>query len=439
MGANDPWVNYPFRWAVTVNVIRQSHSSHLTPTPYAYDGLDVHVGDWIADITAGISVKVIGFLSQGYQNVVLICEDVDRFNTFTDVTATGLGIFNPGNGVVFSLNDEGLPVLGPMSAVATMLRSNPAWQQDQISRFQYRNYTKTFYPVLQPGANLLEGDPISLGTDALYHKTMANSAACAAIIGHVTSVGAPGPDWFTYRPLGKVCTNLNPPLPGLPGELIYWTATGMSNVVSANWAVPQYIRVDATTGVEIGRGIDVSGGFGRSTRSLVGNAATIANSVQTLQTGDLVVMTNDGPPATETDYIVTKTGVLRPIGANTAAEPVGGFFTVVVAPSVPLIPVTVMGIPLMAIQAGTLAVGQQITDISLTIQQPFGATVIASIGTDQDKDTILSRAMIDLTYNGSYDYQPDGVTAVLVATPVYVFLNFMGTTAGHAVIVVTYI
>jgi len=86
----------PYRWQLELTVDQQSHSSHLTRDPFKYNGLDVNAGDWITGTTSGVAVKIISILSKTETNVSCIVEDVDRFNTFHDATASGNGIFSAG-------------------------------------------------------------------------------------------------------------------------------------------------------------------------------------------------------------------------------------------------------------------------------------------------------------------------------------------------------
>src|SRR3954468_11238127 len=115
MGVGDQWTGRPYQWTVTFNITPQMHSNHLTPTPFYYTGMNVVVGDWFADLNLGLSVKLVQIISQNDTRVVALCEDVDRFNTFSDPSQQGTGIGGVGLGFIFTLNDESLPVLLPMT------------------------------------------------------------------------------------------------------------------------------------------------------------------------------------------------------------------------------------------------------------------------------------------------------------------------------------
>src|SRR6478752_5759664 len=111
-GTGDPfWAGgatpRPYRWQVTMLVISQQHSSHKTRAPYMFTGMDVTVGDYIADIAEGVCVKITAIVSKTDDSVVCEVEDYLRYNTFRYKGRTGVGIFNaPTEVIVFSVNEE---------------------------------------------------------------------------------------------------------------------------------------------------------------------------------------------------------------------------------------------------------------------------------------------------------------------------------------------
>ena len=113
-GAGDLWYSGVgtkkyYRWTVTFSVTAQTHGSHLTRDDFTYNGLDIVVGDWIAGATTGQCLKIVSITSKTANTVTCVVEDWLRHNTFK--SATGNGIFNTGSAVVFSLNENGLPLL----------------------------------------------------------------------------------------------------------------------------------------------------------------------------------------------------------------------------------------------------------------------------------------------------------------------------------------
>jgi hypothetical protein len=69
----------------------------------------------------------------------------------------------------------------------------------------------------------------------------------------------PGNDWFTVKPLASITTDITPPLPGNPGDLVYvdpmnpgkMTATRPDN----GFCAPVYIKIDDTTGMTVDRNV----------------------------------------------------------------------------------------------------------------------------------------------------------------------------------------
>jgi hypothetical protein len=443
MGNGDPLIGNPFQWTVTFNVTAQSQSSLLTPTPYSYTGNDVVVGDWIADLQQALATKIVQIISQNPGQVVAICEDVDHFNIYTDPTGSGFGIGVTGTALLFTLNDDGMPVLGPMTSIQSILSQNLAWQMDQHSRFQYRNYVRTFYRVHQIGHAFSIGDVLVLGATAngsgVYSKVTANTASVAAIVGQVNSIAAPTPDWFTYRPNGRLVTTLSPALPGRPGDLIYLAQGGLSNVAPTMWSTPLYIQLEiATTGIALSRGIDTAGSLGYASRTYVVADQSAANATLVVtNTGDQVMVDNAG--FGEWTHYVVRQNNLRPISTQDSARVDADSLEVIITPTTPLANVTVSGGGAMgALLMGNVSAHRSVTMVNVQITAPFSPNSVISIGTTAIDDLIMPNALIDLTILGSYSYSPT-VEFSAGYTQVYAFVNYNGTTIGNATITVTYV
>lgn len=441
MGSSDSNAGLPFQWTVSFSVTPQLHSSSLAN--FVYTGDDIVVGDWLADLTQGLSTKIVQITSHNPGQVVAICEDVDRFNTYTDPSGSGSGIGPTGAGFVFSLNDEGLPVLGPMQPYYTALAQNLAWQMDQHSRFQYRNYARTFYRVNQPGQSFVIGDVLVLGSAAngsgVYSKVTANTASVAAIVGQVNSVAAPGPNWFTYRPNGRLVTGLSPALPGLPGNLIYLTQAGLSNVAPTMWSTPLYIQLEtASSGIALSRGIDTAGSLGYASRTYVLADQPTANAaVAGMNSGDQVMIDDAGYG--EWSHFLVHQGALRTLSTQDSARVDAESLEVTLTPSTVLANVAVSGFGLKtAVLMGNVSANRSVTMVNVQITSAFDPTGAISIGTTAIADLIMPNALIDLTMLGSYAYSPT-VEFPAGYTSVYAFVNYNGTTIGNATITVTYV
>lgn len=202
-----------YRWEITFTVTAQQHGSHLTRDDFVYNGYDVQVGDWIAGATDGKCLKIISVSSKTATSVTCIVEDWLRYNTFK--STTGNGVFGTGAAVVFTLNEEGLPMLDPLptstgSDFFTLVHS----------RFQYLN-PQLNYVLTQTNHGFVKGDVISATTDGFVK---ANSLSAGKMIGVVTEAG-PGPDQFMILPNNRII-DFDPTIPGTQGEYVYVDSTG---------------------------------------------------------------------------------------------------------------------------------------------------------------------------------------------------------------------
>src|ERR1700691_2561809 len=82
----DPFVGFPYRWQILVNVNLQTHSDPFTVTPFYYTGDDIEIGDWISTNINGSSLQIVQILNKNQSSANLIVEDIERFNTYNDQT-----------------------------------------------------------------------------------------------------------------------------------------------------------------------------------------------------------------------------------------------------------------------------------------------------------------------------------------------------------------
>ena len=213
-GQGDKWWSSgtnpkPYRWEIVATVTAQTHGSHLTRKDFAYNGLDIQVGDWIAGATTGTCVRIISISSKTATSVTMIVEDWLRYNTFR--SSIGAGIFGTGPAVCFQLNENGHPMLDP---VPTSITSNDFYLNIN-SRFQYLN-PQMHYVLDQTSHGFSPGDVISI-TASGFAKT--TSASAAKTIGTCTNAG-PGPNQFMLRPNTRII-DFNPAIPGSVGDYVY--------------------------------------------------------------------------------------------------------------------------------------------------------------------------------------------------------------------------
>ena len=264
-GLGDMWLFSPYRWNVTINIIApQPHSSHLTPTPFYFTCLDVEVGDWVSEISTGKVFKIVMIdeSSSTETSINCIIEDVDRFNQFMDPQQSGLGgpqfIGIDNSLVIFKIGKDGLPILVGISQMSSSI-TNAGWVGDVISNFRYRNILRDVWKVYQPGHTFEVNDTVYLQANGVFALAEGAGVSANRIVGHISTTHMPGNDWFTIKPLASITDNINPALPGNPGDLIYvdpqnpgkMTATRPDN----GFCMPVYIKINDSTGMTVDRNI----------------------------------------------------------------------------------------------------------------------------------------------------------------------------------------
>lgn len=425
-GTGDPWLGYPYRWRATVSVAPQTHSFHMTPTPFQYDGTSVVVGDWFSDFMTGNALKIVEIESQGQDQITVILEDVDRYNTFNDPFTAGIGA-SSGDGVIFSLGDDGLPILAPMTPIQGVLGPNLGWQLDQISRFRYRNYLRSHYPVRQPGHEFSVGEFLVLGTEG-YEKASADNYV-EAIVGTVSAVGIPSGDWFNYRPVGRVVENIEPTLPGNPGDLIYLSATGDYTLVRpTSWAKPIYIRLETgSKAIQLDRNVEAIGKNGYSSQTYVVTSIAERDELVDLNVGDQALVKNMGNG--EWSHYIYEEGDEWTLLVTEDASNVDS--------ASKQITVTYQSDPSSII--GAVSTGRRIERVVVQVTEAFDGVASIMVGIDTNKSWFMTEDQNDLSVEGDYKSEPACILKNSGAdTIVKYWLTTAGCTKGRAVVSITY-
>jgi len=204
-----------YQWTIVFSVTSQSHGSHLTRKDREFNGLDVAVGDWVAGATDGKCLKIISVDSKSASSVTCVVEDVARYNTFK--SNTGLGIFNSGSAVVFTLNESGHPMLDPLP---TGIVSSDFYANVN-SRFQYLN-PQLNYLLEKTAHGFSVGDVIAVSNTGDFVK--ANAALVSKSFGVVVENG-PGPNSFMVSPNNRII-DFVPSIPGNAGDFVYADTDG---------------------------------------------------------------------------------------------------------------------------------------------------------------------------------------------------------------------
>ena len=221
-GTGDPWWSgagtpRDYRWSLTISIIPQTHSSHLTRNDYEYNGYDVRIGDWIASASTGATVQIVEVTSKTASSITVVVEDIARYNTFRAGGATGDGSIGVGQCVIFELNEEGEPMVDPIPAagVSSVFFSN------LLSRFH--NINEQFdFNLTQVGHTFNKGDIVAVDPDT--NSFVLSTNEFTTVIGQVTEVG-PAPDQFYINPVQKITNNF-PTLPGNVTDILYTDNAG---------------------------------------------------------------------------------------------------------------------------------------------------------------------------------------------------------------------
>ena len=217
-GSGDIWYSGAgtkkyYRWEVTFTVTQQLHGSHLTRDDFKFNGLDVVVGDWIAEATTGDCWKIISISAKSTTSVTAVVEDWLRYNTFR--ASNGNGAPSNGSGVVFSLNEKGIPMLDPLPTSTA-----GSFYPTLASRFEYLN-PQTNYVLEQTAHGFTKGDVVAVSSTGF---SKANTSTMARMIGVVTEAG-PGPNQFMILPNNQII-DFDPTIPGNQGDYVYVSSTG---------------------------------------------------------------------------------------------------------------------------------------------------------------------------------------------------------------------
>lgn len=237
-------VQKDYKWRVVMEINEQTQSSYLTRDPGSYNGQDVVVGQWIANLTTGQAWQIVMVESKTSVDVTVIVQDIYRYNTFRDAAQVGNGSPVPGTYVVFSIGDTGSPQIDPAPASGT----SASFAINIQSRFEYINLQYD-YPLYQAGNSFVINDVIAADSDT--NTFVLADSSYKLTIGRVTSISDTIPGWFTINPVQKVVDNLDY-LPGGVGDIIYSSTTVPGGITLTPGGSQLYIKLrDNTSSVSL--------------------------------------------------------------------------------------------------------------------------------------------------------------------------------------------
>lgn len=307
-------VQKDYRWRVVMNISEQEHSSYLTREPGSYNGQDITVGQWIANLTTGQAWQIILIESKTETTVTAIVQDVYRYNTFRDPAQVGNGSPISGTYVVFNLSDSGNPEIDPIPSAG----ASSSFASNLASRFQYINLQYD-YPLYQAGNTFQINDVIA--ADADTNSFVLSDETHRIVVGRVTSISDTIPGWFTINPVQKIVDFLDY-LPGGVGDILYTDLFVPGAITDVPGGTEIYIKLrNNTSSVSVStapgpttagnvfqlNGVDVIvGGTGQMSdvvnavnlHSLsTGVVASTVLAANTVQTNNALISTTYGEPA----------------------------------------------------------------------------------------------------------------------------------------------
>jgi len=246
-GGSNP-VAYKYR--VTFTFEETIHGSHITRTPFRYNGQDIEVGDFVAGAEEGKVLQVVSISYKDDQTVIAIIEDKLRYNVYK----TGTSAFNiPGNVIFFTINELGMPMLDPLPNIVS-----GSFYANVMSRFQYLNPLTNFV-IAQDGHSFEKGDAVCIESGEFVRSTPDN---INYFVGTVVEPG-PGPNQFILRPANGII-DFVPALPGNVGDYIYPNVDGSGDLTTDDSSQrPILMKIsDAVPTYTIGTAINPTGSAG---------------------------------------------------------------------------------------------------------------------------------------------------------------------------------
>lgn len=228
-----------YRWRARFNISEQQQSSYLTRSPGVYTGMDVTVGQWVANTSSGQSWQIINIESKSDTEVIAILQDIYRYNTFRDPFKLGNGAPSYGTYIVFNVSETGNPQIDPIPDSGV----SEVFTQNLQSRFEYINLQYD-YPLYQENNTFGLNDVIAV--NSVENKFVLADAENKIVIGRVTSVSDTIPGWFTINPVQKVVDFLNY-LPGDVGDIIYSSTTEPGGITTTPGGAQLYIKLRNNT------------------------------------------------------------------------------------------------------------------------------------------------------------------------------------------------
>lgn len=195
---------YPYIFECQISLLLESTSDNtITPLPYLYGANNITVGMWFG-LPNGYCYQIVQIVSvDSNQTLTVKIQDVNLYNLYSDPSQSGSNIPSEGEiGVVFSLDENGLPIFGGMTLQSGQLPQKFYWISDIYARFQYRNLVQSYY-TNNLGAtgysSFNVGELVYLSSSGSFQKP-STEAEYQRAFGVVSSVNEPEGGLFSITP-----------------------------------------------------------------------------------------------------------------------------------------------------------------------------------------------------------------------------------------------
>jgi hypothetical protein len=304
-----PPVELYYRWRVNMIIARQTQSAYNTREPGIYNGQDVSVGSWVANLTTGQAWQIIKIESKSELLVTAIVQDVYRYNTFRDSSGSGNGTPGTGVYVVFNIGETGLPEIDPVPSSGV----SPTFSTNLQSRFQYINLQYD-YPLYQFNNTFGVNDVIA--ASSISNSFVLSDEDNRVVIGRVTSTSDAKPGWFTINPVQKIVDFLDY-LPGNIGDIIYSSVDDPGEITTVPGGTELYVKLRNNTS-----SVSVSNRMGPTTPGNIiqlngvdvtinapGDSAELINAINLVQDETGVIAESSLTPT----FVQTESALITPL------------------------------------------------------------------------------------------------------------------------------
>lgn len=261
-----------YQWTLTLSVpVTQKTSGVYTRQKLLYSGIDVYVGQWIANISTGQAWQIISISSKSASSVTCVVEDIYRYNTYRDVNQSGNGRPGTGSYVVFTVSSDGTPIIDPTPSAASS-----TFGPSLTSRFRYISTQNDFVlqqsdlSTVNPSVSLTNGGtgynsggsatffsvPLTGGTG---QGALATIVVTSGVVTAVTITFVGNGNYVAGDVLSASNVNLGGTGSGFSTTIIFVFAYG--DVIAVDQATGNFVLADATYQDIIGTvtGVDDAG------------------------------------------------------------------------------------------------------------------------------------------------------------------------------------